>query len=124
MSCYSVSLCTEAAIQGVFRGPQPDGELVALTQFPWIRLCKEDLEPNSRNAEPGSLPYEFNMKSISATVNSYGTVVNSFYELEPVFVDYMNSKCSAKRWCVGPFCLAEQPQKVYTEPGTYDARTL
>ncbi|XP_020980878.1 UDP-glycosyltransferase 90A1-like [Arachis duranensis] len=108
MSCYSVSVFREAEMQGIFRGPQPDDELVELTRFPWIKICKEDLEPSSRNAEPGSIPYEFNVKSVGASVNSYGTVVNSFYELEPLFVDYLKTtNTSHKYWCVGPLCLAD-----------------
>ena len=117
MSSYCLSLCSEVAIQGILSGPQPDDELVELTQFPWIRLCKEDFEPEFRNPKPGSLVYEFNTKVLAATVNSHGTVVNSFYELEAVFVDYMNSKSSPKGWCVGPLCLVEQPPKIYPETG-------
>ncbi|CAN0904476.1 UDP-glycosyltransferase 90A1 [Linum grandiflorum] len=46
------------------------------------------------------------MKSMMASKSSYGYVVNSFYELEPVFVDSFNN-FGAKAWCVGPLCLAK-----------------
>ncbi|MED6115815.1 hypothetical protein PIB30_094342 [Stylosanthes scabra] len=46
-------------------------------------------------------------------VNSYGIVVNSFYELEPLFVDHLKTiNTSHKYWCVGLLCLAdEKPPK-------------
>ncbi|KAK7339442.1 hypothetical protein VNO77_20110 [Canavalia gladiata] len=117
MSCYSISLSIEAARSGILGGSQPDDELVPLTQFPWIRLCKEDFESGFRDPKPDSIVYEFNMKVMSATYGSYGILVNSFYELEPTFVDFMNKESSHKNWCIGPFCLAEQtPKKVYSEP--------
>ncbi|MED6214546.1 hypothetical protein PIB30_104000 [Stylosanthes scabra] len=75
-------------VEGVFGGPQPVGELVDLTQFPWIRLCKDDVEAELRNLEAGSVANEFNMKSIGATINSYGVVENSFYELEPALLTF------------------------------------
>ncbi|KAJ1378774.1 UDP-glycosyltransferase family, conserved site [Sesbania bispinosa] len=119
MNCYSVCLTREAIRSGILHGSQPDDELVPLTTFPWIRLCKEDFDSSFRNPEPTSPGHVFNMKTTSATVNSYGMLVNSFYELEPTFVDYMNTESPPKSWCVGPLCLAEAEQapKSYPEPG-------
>ncbi|KAK7272843.1 hypothetical protein RIF29_13883 [Crotalaria pallida] len=119
MSCHSHSLSKEAVHSGILGGPQPNDELVELTRFPWIKICKEDFESEFRNIDPNSVAYQFNMKVISATIISYGMVVNSFYELEPVFVDFLNTEPSPKSWCVGPFCLAEQGSKIYPEPGVY-----
>nr|UTM61885.1 UDP-glycosyltransferase 15413 [Pueraria montana var. lobata] len=113
MSCYSVTLSIEAMRSGILGGPQPDHELVALTGFPWIRLCKEDFDFDMRNPDPNSPGFVFNMKTLSSTRDSYGMLVNSFYELEPTFVDYVNTESSPKSWCVGPFCLAEWKPKVY-----------
>ncbi|TKY63247.1 UDP-glycosyltransferase 90A1 [Spatholobus suberectus] len=117
MSCYSVSLSIEAMSSGILSGSQPDHELVRLIQFPWIRLSKDDFDSDFRNPEPNSLVYLFNMKVFSAAHNSNGILVNSFYELEPTFVDYVNTKFSPKSWCVGPFCLTEWAPKVYSEAG-------
>lgn len=44
------------------------------------------------------------MKTVGAVANSFGFVTNSFYELEPVFVDYWNTECGPKSWSVGPLC--------------------
>ncbi|KAG4938499.1 hypothetical protein AAZX31_16G068800 [Glycine max] len=113
MSCYSTSLCMEARSSKILSGPQPDHELVELTRFPWIRLCKVDFDFEYRNPDPNTPGFVFNMKIIESTRESYGILVNSFYELEPTFVDYVSKECSPKSWCVGPLCLAEWTRKVY-----------
>ncbi|KAK4759902.1 hypothetical protein SAY87_023033 [Trapa incisa] len=46
----------------------------------------------------------------SSTANSYGLVVNSFEELEPVFLDYWNRENKPRAWCIGPLCLIDQPE--------------
>lgn len=119
MSCYSSCVTGEAMRGGILNGSQPDGELVALTRFPWIKLCKEDFEPSFRNIDPSSLQHDFNVKVFSTMASSYGVLVNSFYELEPTFIDYMNMEVegSPKSWCVGPFFLAEPTTKSSAEPG-------
>ncbi|MED6134891.1 hypothetical protein PIB30_041142 [Stylosanthes scabra] len=118
MSCYSIAVSRVATVEGVFSGPQSKGELVALTQFSWIRVCKDDVEAEFRNMETGSAAQEFHSKAIGTSINSYGMVQNSFYELEPVFVDYLNSTSSYKTWCVGPFDLAaNQAKKIYVDSG-------
>lgn len=62
------------------------------------------------------------MKAIGAVVNSFGFVTNSFYELEPVFVDYWNTECGPKSWSVGPLCQLkpnpvqdDEPKPVWIE---------
>lgn len=36
--------------------------------------------------------------------------MNSFEELEPAFLDYLNREAQPRAWCVGPLCLADQPE--------------
>ncbi|XP_028778570.1 UDP-glycosyltransferase 90A1 [Neltuma alba] len=111
MSSYAVAVCREAAISGIFNGPQPDDESVKLNRFPWIWLSKNDVEPEFRNPDPKSLSFEFHMNVFSSTSQSFGMVVNSFYELEPVYIDYMKEQADHKPYyCVGPLCLAEEPK--------------
>ncbi|KAL2556267.1 UDP-Glycosyltransferase superfamily protein [Forsythia ovata] len=40
-----------------------------------------------------------------ALSNNYGLIVNSFYELEPLFVDYLTIESKPKAFSVGPLCL-------------------
>ena len=67
-------------------------------------------EPPFTEPEPKGLKFEFTMKAITATKNSYGIIFNSFNELEPLFVDFWNRKYIPKAWSVGPLCLAEPPK--------------
>ncbi|CAI9763202.1 unnamed protein product [Fraxinus pennsylvanica] len=56
------------------------------------------------------------METIIALWNSYGQLVNSFYELEPRFVDYWNRESKPKVFRVGPLCLNLSPE---TEPNLH-----
>ncbi|KAJ1375791.1 UDP-glycosyltransferase family, conserved site [Sesbania bispinosa] len=111
MCCYSACLTIEAMRCGIL-----DDESVSLTRFPCIKLSKEDFDFSFVNPDTTSLESEFFMKTYSAMVNSYGVLVNSFYELEPKFVDCLNTHYSPKRWCVGPFCLIQQATNSYPQP--------
>ncbi|XP_054803252.1 UDP-glycosyltransferase 90A1-like [Prosopis cineraria] len=116
MSSYAHAVCREAFISGIFNGPQPEDESVKLNRFPWIGVSKNDVEPEFRNQDPNSVSFEFHTNAISSTVKSFGTVVNSFYELEPVFVDYTTKESDHKpHYCVGPLCLAEEPRNKLSE---------
>ncbi|KAI4350745.1 hypothetical protein L6164_005166 [Bauhinia variegata] len=121
MSNYAVALRREATKSGILRGPQHEDELVTLTRFPWIRLSKNDFDSVFKSPEPQSLTFEFQMNVVSATAKSYGMIVNSFYELEPVFFDYLNEESAPKPWCVGPFCanIVAEPELQPRKPGTW-----
>ncbi|ESW12910.1 hypothetical protein PHAVU_008G151900 [Phaseolus vulgaris] len=117
MNCYIKAVLIEAMRNGILKGSQPDNELVELTRFPWIRVCKEDFDPTFRNPHPSGVEYTFTMNSISSSQRSHGMLVNSFYELESTFVDYVNADSSPKSWCIGPLCLVKWTPKVYSDEG-------
>ncbi|CAB4320860.1 unnamed protein product [Prunus armeniaca] len=54
-------------------------------------------------------------QSKEAEVRSYGIVVNSFYELEPVYADYYRKVLGKKAWHIGPLslCNRENEEKAY-----------
>ncbi|KAF7843560.1 UDP-glycosyltransferase 90A1-like [Senna tora] len=109
MSCHANALTREAFVSGVFSGPQHRDELVPLTRFPWIRVCKNDFPPEFSDSDPTSLAAQFHTDVVTSAVKSFGTLVNSFYELEPVFVDYLSQNSTPHAYyCVGPLCLAEE----------------
>ncbi|KAF5479564.1 hypothetical protein F2P56_000374 [Juglans regia] len=114
MCYYATTVARAVKMDRLLSGPQSDDELVTVTTFPWVKVTKNDFERQFR--EPIGLELEFTMKvtMLSAT-NCHGIIVNSFYELEPVFADYSNLNCSPKSWSVGPLCLAELP-KAQPEP--------
>ncbi|KAL4577191.1 hypothetical protein LXL04_013295 [Taraxacum kok-saghyz] len=59
------------------------------------------------------------METIQTMVNSYGVIMNSFYELERQFIDYLNRESKPKPWCVGPFYLTENESPPRVDPGVY-----
>ncbi|KAL5857907.1 hypothetical protein ACOSQ3_005365 [Xanthoceras sorbifolium] len=49
--------------------------------------------------------------------NSFGVVVNSFYELEPAYVDYFRKDLGNKAWLVGPVSLCNRNVEDKAERG-------
>ncbi|WOG93395.1 hypothetical protein DCAR_0312679 [Daucus carota subsp. sativus] len=67
------------------------------------------IELTVKHFEPHLVCSEFFVEQLEATSRSYGTIVNSFDELEPRFLEFWNRDCKPRAWCVGPLCLAEAP---------------
>nr|AFJ53027.1 UDP-glycosyltransferase 1 [Linum usitatissimum] len=115
MCNYSICVFRSVVQSGILFGNELDDELIPVPKFPWIKVTKNDFESHVKNPVGINGPdYEFVMKSMTASKSSYGYVVNSFYELEPVFVDSFNNFVSGgpKAWCVGPLCLAKAHEKI------------
>ncbi|KAK8717050.1 hypothetical protein V6N13_044331 [Hibiscus sabdariffa] len=113
MNHFASSVSKAAFEDGILDRAESDDELITLTQFPWIRVTRNDFL--STPSDPNSPAAELFMDQVRSMSNSYGFIVNSFYELERVLFDHTNSEGSPKSWCVGPLCLAEpessEPQK-------------
>ncbi|KAI3722305.1 hypothetical protein L2E82_33337 [Cichorium intybus] len=119
MSGYSSAVSQQVGVNRLLSGPETDDDLITVTRFPWIKITRNDFfEPfNQRN--PIGPHHDFVMEVMIAMMNSHGQIMNSFYELEPSFLDYLNCESKPKAWCVGPFCLAETestPPKVDPKP--------
>ncbi|KAI3889689.1 hypothetical protein MKX03_007711 [Papaver bracteatum] len=82
-----------------------DEPFSVIPSLPNIKLTKNDIEPEFSNPQPGEHT-DFYTEVFMAQKNSKGIIRNSFYELEPNFVDYWNKENSPKAWSIGPFCLA------------------
>lgn len=112
MNNYATCVSRSVEQNRLLSGVQADDELVTLPEFPWIKITKKDLDPPFTDPEPkGGSHFDLFIDQIVSTSNSYGMIVNSFYELEPVFADDCNRQGKPKSWCVGPLCLAELPPK-------------
>ncbi|KAK1440859.1 hypothetical protein QVD17_06691 [Tagetes erecta] len=90
-------------------GPTSDDEPIPVPRFPWIKVTRNDFDEPFNQREPSGQFIDFIMETRIATVNSYGMIMNTFYELEPLFLDYLNHETKPKPWCVGPLCLADSP---------------
>ncbi|KAJ8549901.1 hypothetical protein K7X08_033608 [Anisodus acutangulus] len=88
-----------------------DDEPFVVPDFPCIKLTRNDFDIHFREREPKVPAFDFFMDVVIATSKSYGLLINSFYELESVYVDYCNRISSPKSWCIGPFCATVEPEK-------------
>ncbi|XP_062153314.1 UDP-glycosyltransferase 90A1-like [Alnus glutinosa] len=116
MSYYSRALSWDVVRNRLLFGPESDDELITVPTFPWIKLTKNDFEPQFREPEPKGQDFEFIMNAVISETNSYGIIFNSFHELEPLFVDHWNREGLPKAWSVGPLCLADPPQEPHSKP--------
>ncbi|CAH1437694.1 unnamed protein product [Lactuca virosa] len=118
MSGYSTAVTQQVAGNRLLSGPETDDDLIAVTGFPWIKVTRNDFDEVFNQRNPMGPQQDFVMEVIIAMANSYGQIMNSFYELEPEFLDYLNRESKAKAWSVGPLPLAvtESPPNVDQKP--------
>ncbi|TXG47996.1 hypothetical protein EZV62_027290 [Acer yangbiense] len=112
-SCVSWSVGVNRTLVA---GPKSDDELITVTGFPWIKVTRNDFDPIFKNPEPKGPLFELIMDQVISSSNSHGTIVNSFYDLEPVFVEHLNREAKPKAWCVGPLCLVDPPRVQLQKP--------
>lgn len=84
-------------------------EPFSMTDFPEIKLTRNDFDPPFGDINPSGPYVDFMMENIIALGMSNGLIVNSFYELESRYADYWNKKLGPKAWNIGPLCLAAPP---------------
>ncbi|XP_052196603.1 UDP-glycosyltransferase 90A1-like [Diospyros lotus] len=114
MSNYARTVCQVVGENSLLAGPQSNDELFTVTYFPWIRLTRNDFDEPFNLPDPTGPHLDFIIEQIIANSRSYCHIANSFYELEPLYVDYWNRHCEPKVWCIGPWCLVE-PQRLGLE---------
>ncbi|CAI0459343.1 unnamed protein product [Linum tenue] len=71
-----------------------------------IRLTKRQLPPSAGGGGEVDFMSEFFGRVRETNSEGYGTVVNSFYELEPDYADHFRNALGRKAWHVGPVSLA------------------
>nr|UBR90288.1 UDP-glucosyl transferase [Osmanthus fragrans] len=78
-----------------------------IPDFPKLKLTRNDFDPPFCEIEPTGEFADFMVEQIIAMEKSNGFIVNSFYELESIYVDYWNQKFGPKAWSLGPLCVAK-----------------
>ncbi|KAK8497434.1 hypothetical protein V6N13_052978 [Hibiscus sabdariffa] len=113
MNTFASSISKAIAEDRLLDRAESDDELLTVTQFPWIKVTRSDF---SSIPGPNDPSRELFMELAKTMSNSYGHIVNSFYELEKVFIDRWNSVGNQKIWCVGPLFLGAELEHVEPEP--------
>ncbi|XP_044959114.1 UDP-glycosyltransferase 90A1-like [Hordeum vulgare subsp. vulgare] len=83
--------------------------------LPNLRLTKADLNPPFDDPEPSGPHWDFICKNRISMYSSRGIIVNSFHELESVYIDLWNREFDIKMWPIGPLCLAASKPAVQTK---------
>ncbi|WMV15190.1 hypothetical protein MTR67_008575 [Solanum verrucosum] len=109
MNAFSRVLTMSAT--SVLRTQVSDDELFEVPDFPWIKITRNDFDLPFRDREPKGPLFDFIKEQSTPTSKSYGLLVNSFYELESVYVNCCNRISSPKSWCIGPLCAFHEPAK-------------
>ncbi|KAI3684533.1 hypothetical protein L6452_33757 [Arctium lappa] len=115
---FSLTMCNIMAKFKPHAEVSSDDEPFAVPDFPRFKLTMNDFEPPFSEVDPKGPMMDFVAKQQASNVKSHGMVVNSFYELEPGFIDYWNQNFEPKAWCVGPFCIAKPavPKQMVEKP--------
>ncbi|KAK9741352.1 hypothetical protein RND81_03G099200 [Saponaria officinalis] len=110
MNVYAHTMSALVHEKKVFDGVESMDEAVQVPDFNGISLTKNDFDSSFNGPAANEIANDFVMKVALACSTSYGLVVNSFEEMESQFLRYWNANFHPKSWCVGPFCLAENPK--------------
>ncbi|PON32008.1 UDP-glucuronosyl/UDP-glucosyltransferase [Parasponia andersonii] len=114
-STYAVAVSTVVATSGLLLQHEPERKtMITVPGFPWIKVNRNEFDPVLENPQANPVGHGFVMKWVEATNRSFGIVANSFYELEPVFIDHWNRDIGPKVWPIGPLCLQAQPESLNT----------
>ncbi|MED6219973.1 hypothetical protein PIB30_040766 [Stylosanthes scabra] len=76
-----------------------------------VELTKSQLPVFARN------PSKFPDRMKDFEDKSFGTIINSFYELEPEYADYTTKELGKKAWIVGPVSLCNRSVEDKTQRG-------
>ncbi|XP_039123522.1 UDP-glycosyltransferase 90A1-like [Dioscorea cayenensis subsp. rotundata] len=97
-----------------------------VTPFPHLKLTKADLNPpfDDPDPDPKGPLHEFVMEQGIATMQSHGIIVNSFSELDEIYLHYWNKNIGPKSWYVGPLCVMDAEHHQLACMQWLDARSL
>ncbi|PIA65534.1 hypothetical protein AQUCO_00100790v1 [Aquilegia coerulea] len=85
-----------------------DSEVFVLSNFPGqIEFKKSQLRKRDGNTQSAFI--ELRRKMSETELTSFGIVINSFYELEPVYAEYYRKDLGrSKTWYIGPVSLSNR----------------
>nr|DAD34618.1 TPA_asm: hypothetical protein HUJ06_005258 [Nelumbo nucifera] len=95
---------------------ESDDEPFSVPSFPWVKLTRNGFDYPLRDLDQRNPLLQSIVEHAMATSNSQGLLVNSFDELESIYLDSWNREFLPKAWCVGPLCLAESPTPTGVQP--------
>ncbi|KAF3656406.1 Anthocyanin 3'-O-beta-glucosyltransferase [Capsicum annuum] len=117
-TCF-FSLCVAESIRHhkPFKNVSSDSESFVVPNLPHqIKLTRTELSPFDLIEEETIIFQIFN-EVREANLKSYGVIFNSFYELEPDYVEHYTKFLSRKNWAIGPLSLCNRDIEDKAERG-------
>ncbi|XP_074278873.1 scopoletin glucosyltransferase-like [Silene latifolia] len=108
VSCFSLCAQELIRVHEPFKDVSSDDETFSIPLIPHeIKFVRSQISPNLINNK------DFISKLIDSKIKksgdeSYGVIVNSFYELEPDYADFFKKEMGRKAWHVGPVSLCNR----------------
>ncbi|KAI8014118.1 UDP-glycosyltransferase 73B3 [Camellia lanceoleosa] len=114
------SLCSEESIRRYAPHDKvnSDAETFALPGLPNDNIIFTKRKIPYWFKEKGTSYGQFIDEVLKSELKSYGVIVNSFYELEPVYAEYFKNEMGRKLCLGGPVCLFNKAFEEKAERGT------
>ncbi|CAI9089784.1 OLC1v1024419C1 [Oldenlandia corymbosa var. corymbosa] len=110
MSCYAMTMYTILGLKKPHALTTSADEPFSVPDFPKLTFTRSDFDPPFDEIDPKGPWVDFIIEQNIALAQSYGMIVNGFYDLEAEYTDYWNRCFAPKAWCVGPLCLGKPKQ--------------
>nr|UXB92767.1 glycosyltransferase [Helleborus thibetanus] len=116
-NCFTLLSCHNILLHKAHQTVNSDSEPFVIPGLPdRVEITKSCL-PESFNVPSGEDPRGFYDQIDEAEMNSYGVVIDSFYDLEPNYVNEYHTAKQNKTWCIGPVSLYNNDTKDQAERG-------
>ncbi|KAL2939360.1 Scopoletin glucosyltransferase [Bienertia sinuspersici] len=115
----SFSLCAQEVIRlhEPFKKVSSDEELFVLPDFPHEVTLTRLQVPQDLLSEVETEHKRRMVEVKKSEVESYGVIVNSFYELEPDYAEFYRKDLGRRAWNIGPVSLSNRSNKEKTNRG-------
>nr|BBK15463.1 UDP-glycosyltransferase [Polygala tenuifolia] len=103
-SFFSLCLVTSISSYQLSKTVSSDSEHFGIPNLPdVIKMTRTELPDFTTNEESDT--GKLFKAALESELKSYGVVVNSFYELEPAYVEHLRKEHGRKAWHIGPLSL-------------------
>ncbi|CAN4112173.1 unnamed protein product [Withania somnifera] len=116
-SYFALSAVDSLRLNKPFKNVSSDSETFVVPNLPHeIKLTRSKLSPFEQSDEESVMSQM--VKAVrDADSKSYGVIFNSFYELEPDYVEHYTKVLGRKNWAIGPLSLCNRDIEDKAERG-------
>ncbi|KAL9244931.1 hypothetical protein vseg_018645 [Gypsophila vaccaria] len=108
ISCFA--LCAEEMMRRYepYQNVSSDNEPFTIPHFPHeIKMIRSQISPDSMGDKDSS-PRKTAELIANSEVESFGVIMNDFYELEPEYAEFYKMELGRRAWHIGPLSLCNQ----------------